>query len=253
MAPLGHRTFQLNQCRERDDVETGTEPHHKSIENGAKQRPVRKEHVPLHGPALLVPNHVSLVDPFLVAGGVSRVIHFLMFRNLFQKPLFRGFVTLMKAIPISEHDSPKEIMKSLLQARKQLEAGHLVCIFAEGEISRLGGATLGFKRGLDVILKGMENVPVIPVHLEGVWGSIFSFVGKKFLWKWPKKIPYPVTLSFGKPLLHTTSADVRQAVIQNFTVFNRRRRAVAPNDDAAVFTREKTAVFNRRVCALRNG
>lgn len=174
-------------------------------------RVVGQENVPLSGPALLVPNHVSLADPFLVSASISRLIRFVMFRGLFENRFIHPFVKTMDAIPISEADNPKEIMRSLLQARKKLEEGHLVCIFAEGQISRLGGATLGFKRGLDVILKGVD-VPVIPVHLEGVWGSIFSFEGKKFIWKWPRKIPYPVTVTFGAPLKNADPSQIRQAV-----------------------------------------
>lgn len=175
-------------------------------------RVIGRENVPLQGPALLVPNHVSMVDPFLVAGGLSRMVRFVMFRDFYEKPLIHPFVKLMDAIPISASDSPKEIMRSLLAARKKLQEGHLVCIFAEGEISRLGGALLGFKRGLEVILKDLD-VPVIPVHMEGVWGSIFSFQGKKFFSKWPKQIPYPVTVTFGKALRNTTPAEIRQAVM----------------------------------------
>ena len=57
------------------------------------------------------------------------------------------------------------------------------------------------------------DVPVIPVHLDRLWGSIFSFERGKFLWKWPKRIPYPVTVSFGTPMPASSSAhDVRQAI-----------------------------------------
>jgi acyl-[acyl-carrier-protein]-phospholipid O-acyltransferase/long-chain-fatty-acid--[acyl-carrier-protein] ligase len=56
-------------------------------------------------------------------------------------------------------------------------------------------------------------VPIIPVNLGGVWGSIFSFERGKFLWKLPHRIPYPVTVTFGNPMPSTTSAqEVRQAV-----------------------------------------
>jgi acyl-[acyl-carrier-protein]-phospholipid O-acyltransferase/long-chain-fatty-acid--[acyl-carrier-protein] ligase len=59
------------------------------------------------------------------------------------------------------------------------------------------------------------NVPIIPVHLDRVWGSIFSFERKKFIWKMPRQIPYPVTVSFGKPLPPAVkSDDVRQAVLE---------------------------------------
>src|SRR5207237_8104214 len=104
----------------------------------------------------------------------------------------------MKAVPISENDPPKEILRSLMMARQALEAGDLVCLFAEGQISRTGNL-LEFKRGFEVIVKGMD-VPVIPVNLDRVWGSIFSFEHGKVIFKMPRQIPYPVTVAFGKPL-----------------------------------------------------
>src|SRR5205807_4921240 len=105
------------------------------------------------------------------------------------------------------------ILRSLLVARKALEAGELVCIFAEGEISRTGNL-LEFKRGFEVIVKGL-NVPVIPVLLDRVWGSIFSFEHGKVLWKKPRRIPYPVTVTFGPPLNPPIEAAVvRQAVME---------------------------------------
>src|SRR2546421_13102946 len=70
-----------------------------------------------------------------------------------------------------------------------------------------------FKLGLEEISDGLE-VPVVPVHLDRVWGSIFSFEGGKFLRKWPKRIPYPVTVSFGKPMRQPTAHEVRQAILE---------------------------------------
>ena len=93
------------------------------------------------------------------------------------------------------------------------EAGHMVCVFAEGSISRTGNL-LPFKRGLEKIVDGLD-VPIIPVHLDRLWGSIFSFESGRFLWKWPKRIPYPVTVSFGKPMPSTSDAHaVRQALLE---------------------------------------
>ena len=87
----------------------------------------------------------------------------------------------------------------------------MVCIFAEGAISRTGNM-LPFHRGLEKIVEGTD-VPIVPVHLDRLWGSIFSFEGGRFFWKWPKRIPYPVTVSFGAPLPANTPAPaVRQAI-----------------------------------------
>ena len=62
---------------------------------------------------------------------------------------------------------------------------------------------LPFKRGMEKIVDGTD-VPIIPVHLDRLWGSIFSFASGKFFWKWPQRIPYPVTVSFGAPLPSNT-------------------------------------------------
>ncbi len=170
------------------------------------------EHVPVNGPALLVSNHLSMMDGFLVGVSVPRPVRFIMWRPYYEAKAFHWLFKTMKAIPISEKDPPKGILKSLMVARKALEDGEVVCIFAEGEISRTGNL-LEFKKGFEVILKGIE-APVIPVHLDRVWGSIFSFEHGKVLWKRPRQIPYPVTLTFGPPVARPINADsVRQAVL----------------------------------------
>jgi acyl-[acyl-carrier-protein]-phospholipid O-acyltransferase/long-chain-fatty-acid--[acyl-carrier-protein] ligase len=189
---------------------------------------VGQENIPSTGPALIIPNHVSYVDPFLVGGATSRMIRFMMFRGMFELPFIHPFVKFMDVIPISTSDSPKRILASLLQARRRLEEGHVVCIFAEGAVTRLG-QTLGFRKGFERIVKGLD-VPIIPVHLDRVWGSIFSFERKKFIWKMPRQLPYPVTVSFGKPLPPTVKSDeVRQAVLElGSQAFEQRLRDLKP-------------------------
>src|SRR5260370_39784296 len=74
------------------------------------------------------------------------------------------------------------------------------------------GVRLPLRRGMERIIKGVDG-PIVPVNLDGVWGSIFSFAGGRFLWKFPRRIPYPVRVTFGKPLASTATAqDVRRAV-----------------------------------------
>src|SRR5438067_13251447 len=109
----------------------------------------------------------------------------------------------MRAIPIAAR-SRTEITSSLERARDELTHGHVVCVFAEGSISRTGNL-LPFKRGFERIVHGLD-VPVIPVYLDRVWGSVFSFKGGRFFWKWPVRVPYPVTVAFGEPLPSTTTA-----------------------------------------------
>ena len=87
----------------------------------------------------------------------------------------------------------------------------MVCIFAEGGITR-NGQLQPFQRGLLRIVDG-TGCPVIPVYLDELWGSIFSFSGGRFFWKWPRRWPYPVSINFGQPLTDPDNVDqVRQAV-----------------------------------------
>lgn len=170
-----------------------------------------RENVPAKGGALLVPNHVSMVDAVLLIASIDRPIRFIMFKGSYDHWLVKPFAKIMRVIPISSQFRPREMIQSLRNATQALKDGEVVCIFPEGQMTRIG-QLLPFRRGMERIVKGVD-VPIIPVNLGGVWGSIFSFERGRFLWKLPHRIPYPVTVTFGKPMSATTSAqEVRQAV-----------------------------------------
>ncbi|HKM90521.1 MAG TPA: MFS transporter, partial [Candidatus Acidoferrales bacterium] len=170
-----------------------------------------RENLPQRGGALLVSNHMSWVDALLLTSASERPIRFLMFKDIYEHPLVYPFARLARAIPISSQLRPRDMIRSLREASDAIRAGEVVCIFAEGQITRVGHL-LPFRRGFERIMKGVE-APIVPVALDGVWGSIFSFERGRFLWKMPKKIPYPVVVSFGPPLPPTSTApEVRQAV-----------------------------------------
>jgi acyl-[acyl-carrier-protein]-phospholipid O-acyltransferase/long-chain-fatty-acid--[acyl-carrier-protein] ligase len=167
-----------------------------------------QENVPQRGPALLVANHTSHVDGLLIGACVQRFIRFLVWKPYFEMRPFRRFLRFAKAIPVG---GGRDAVRAIQAARQALQEGHVVCIFAEGAITRTGNL-LPFKRGMEKIVEGLD-VPVVPVHLDRLWGSIFSFEGGRFFWKRPKRIPYPVTVSFGAPMPAATPAhEVRQAI-----------------------------------------
>jgi acyl-[acyl-carrier-protein]-phospholipid O-acyltransferase/long-chain-fatty-acid--[acyl-carrier-protein] ligase len=168
-------------------------------------RVVGRENLPLHGPALLVANHVSFVDGLLILATTHRFIRFIAYKGIVQSRGLRWLSAIMKVIPISAEEGPRAMIGSLKEASKALEDGEVVCIFAEGQISRTG-QLLPFRSGAERILKG-SSAPVIPTHLDQVWGSIFSFSGKRFFSKIPRRIPYPVTVCFGKPLAADTPVE----------------------------------------------
>jgi acyl-[acyl-carrier-protein]-phospholipid O-acyltransferase/long-chain-fatty-acid--[acyl-carrier-protein] ligase len=174
-------------------------------------RIIGQEHVPKKGGALLVPNHVSFIDGLLLIAGLDRPIRFVVDAAYADHPLYKPFLKALHVIPISSQGGPRLILQALRRAGQALDDGEVVCLFPEGQITRTG-AMLPFRRGFERIVKG-RTVPVIPVHLDRVWGSIFSYVGGRFLTKWPERIPYPVTVSFGRPVpANTTAYELRRLV-----------------------------------------
>ena len=170
-----------------------------------------RENIPERGGALFVSNHMSWVDALLLIASTDRPIRFLMYEPIYKKRFIYPFARIMGCIPISSEQNPRDLIHSLRVASNAIESGEIVCIFAEGQMTRIG-QTLPFRPGFERIMKGVQ-APIIPVHLDNVWGSIFSFEGGRFLWKLPRRIPYPVTVSFGAPMPPTASApEVRQAV-----------------------------------------
>jgi acyl-[acyl-carrier-protein]-phospholipid O-acyltransferase / long-chain-fatty-acid--[acyl-carrier-protein] ligase len=176
-------------------------------------RSIGQENVPLEGPVLLVSNHVSYIDAVLITMANRRLVRFLMLRQFYELPVAHWIFKAMGCIPVSSSDGPKELVRSFQRAREYMLSGEAVCIFAEGGITR-HGQMQKFKKGFERMVDGVE-VPIVPVHLDEVWGSVFSFSGGKALFKWPKSIPYRVTVSFGKPLPPTATAfEVRQAILE---------------------------------------
>jgi len=166
-------------------------------------------HVPARGPALLVCNHLSHVDGALVGASLQRFIRFLVYKPYYEHWAVNPLLRMLKAIPVG---GGRAGLAAIDAARGELQRGHVVCIFAEGAISRTGNL-LPFKRGLERIVSGLD-VPIVPVYLDRVWGSVFSFKGGRFLWKWPARLPYPVTVAFGAPLpASTPAAEVRTALM----------------------------------------
>lgn len=170
-----------------------------------------RDNIPEKGGALFVSNHLSFVDAALLTASTDRFIRFVMFKGIYDHPLVWPFARIMKAIPVSSLLRPREMIRALREASEAIHNGEVVCIFAEGQITRIG-QMLPFRRGFERIMKDVD-APIIPVHLDGVWGSIFSFESRRFLWKIPRALPYPTTVSFGQPLPPTATAiEVRQAV-----------------------------------------
>lgn len=171
-------------------------------------RVLGRENVPSEGGALLTPNHVTFVDGLFVIAAIDRPVRFVVYADYFRRPILGWFLRSMRAIPISGDGGPKMILQAFREAGKALDEGELVCIFPEGQITRTG-MIQPFQRGLERIVKG-RSAPIIPVHIDRAAGSVFSPTRTRRL---PERIPFPVTVSFGRPVPAATAlGEVRRAI-----------------------------------------
>ncbi len=167
--------------------------------------------VPETGGVLLAPNHMSFVDGLFLMAAIDRPIRFLIEEEQYRRWWIRPLARMVGAIPVSSTGGTKEILRALRDAGEHLDAGEVVCVFPEGQITRTG-QTNPFRRGLERIAKGRRAV-IVPVHLDRVWGSLFSFSRGRFLRKLPESIPYPITVSFGAPAPpNTPVAELRRRI-----------------------------------------
>jgi acyl-[acyl-carrier-protein]-phospholipid O-acyltransferase/long-chain-fatty-acid--[acyl-carrier-protein] ligase len=151
------------------------------------------EHLPAGG-FLLLPNHITWVDAIVLQVACPRPIRYIIDQEFYHKPLLKPFLRLVHCIPIDTRRSRSAIRA----ATEKIAEGEVVCLFPEGQLER-AGTLLRLRRGYELIAHH-ANAKVVPVWLDQLWGSIFSFQGGRFFTKLPKRIPYRVTVAFGKPL-----------------------------------------------------
>ena len=131
------------------------------------------DHIPERGPALLVCNHVSYMDALIVGGSVRRPARFVMYHKIFRIPVLSFIFRTARAIPIAPaKEDPALLESAFAEVDRALAAGELVCIFPEGGLTS-DGEIAPFRRGVERILE-RRPVPVVPMAIRGLWGSIFS-------------------------------------------------------------------------------
>ena len=153
------------------------------------------------GGCLLLPNHITWVDAVVLQIACPRPIRFIIDESFYRQRLLHQILKTAGCIPIIQ----KKPRSALRAAADALHRGEIVCVFPEGQLSRTGTLTR-LQRGYQLITSS-SKVPAVPVWLDRLWGSIFSFRRGRFFTKWPERFPYKVTVAFGSPL-PPDSADV---------------------------------------------
>ncbi len=166
------------------------------------------ENLPAGG-ALLTCNHVSYIDALLVQTALDRPVRFMAFSGLQTKWWIRLAFRWFRVIPISS----ERARDGIREAVTAVKAGELVCIFPEGQLTRTG-TLQGIKKGFNLIAR-QANAPVVPAHLDGLWGSYFSFSGGRFFKKRPRFPAPPVSLHIGLPLdgQNTNPAELQETLL----------------------------------------
>ncbi len=162
-------------------------------------RPSGLENIPREGPAVVVCNHVSFMDPIILGGSVARPMRFVMYYKIFQMPFLRFIFKNAKAIPIASKQEDEELMNAAFESvDAELAAGNIVCIFPEGGLTNDGNVQK-FRPGIEKII-ARRPVPVIPVALGRLWGSWFSRQKGGGIRKIPGRLFARVAVIVGKPV-----------------------------------------------------
>ncbi len=159
------------------------------------------ENIPKTGAAILISNHVSYMDGPLIDAGVfaqcGRPVRYVIDADIYKVPGVHDLMKRARAIPISSNR--KSVEAAFDAISEGLRAGDLICIFPEGYLTFTGG--LGrFRPGIEWIIR-RDPVPVVPLSLSGLWGSVLS---RKYRGSWRRLIPrnpwQKVVVKCGSPI-----------------------------------------------------
>jgi acyl-[acyl-carrier-protein]-phospholipid O-acyltransferase/long-chain-fatty-acid--[acyl-carrier-protein] ligase len=153
-------------------------------------------HVPASGGAVVIANHLSYMDVVVLQLACPRPLRFMAYRGPGTGWLLDWIFRKAGVIALSA-EKPSQWLRDAVRA---LEQGELVCVFPEGGISRTG-QLMAIRKGFELMAR-RARVPVIPAAIDGLWGSVFSFSGNRYLWKSPRLLATPVCVAFGEPIPH---------------------------------------------------
>lgn len=170
--------------------------------------------IPDRGAAVIVCNHVSYVDAPLLAGAVRRPIRFVMHKDIHKIPVLNFIFRTSRTIPIaSAREDPELVERAFNAIREGLAAGDLLCVFPEGKLTS-DGEVADFRKGIERIV-GETPVPVVPMALCGLWGSLFSREGRGAFKRRRGPLWRRVVVRAGPPVApeQATAAALRERVL----------------------------------------
>jgi 1-acyl-sn-glycerol-3-phosphate acyltransferase len=122
--------------------------------------------IPRTGPALLVANHQSFLDPLAIGIATPRQLCYLARKTLFNQPQFGGYLRSVGCVPVDQEGFAREGLKTTLHLLKE---GKVVLVFPEGERTPTG-KMLPLKPGVHLLIK-KSGAPVVPVGIAGAFDA----------------------------------------------------------------------------------
>jgi len=156
------------------------------------------DHIPDEGPVIIASNHVSFADPLILGGMIRRPVNFVMYYKIYKIPVLNFIFRTGKAIPIAGRAEDPEILKNAYSSMHGvLDKEDVLGIFPEGGITH-DGEIQTFRHGVDKVV-AQQPVPVVPVALCHLWGSLFSRRDPLHKRR-PYKLWSLIELRIGKPI-----------------------------------------------------
>jgi 1-acyl-sn-glycerol-3-phosphate acyltransferase len=157
---------------------------------------------------------VSFVDAMIIAGCIRRPVRFVMYYKIFEMPVLNFVFRTAKAIPIAgKYEDESLLNKAFDDIDEALKEGDLVCIFPEGKLTKNGKMNT-FRDGVEKIIN-RQAVPVIPMTLQGLWGSAFSRQGSNIFYRLFKGFKSRIGLVVGEMVeAENVSAEKLQVTVQ---------------------------------------
>ncbi|MCS6771407.1 MAG: MFS transporter [Kiritimatiellae bacterium] len=177
-------------------------------------RAVGADSIPPHGGAILISNHASRLDPFLILTSQSRRILFVLPRSAYEASPFRSWLRALRAVPLGSGDPPETFAAVEKKALRTLESGGLVCLFADD--STLGKGPSWNGRPFVEQLAVRSRVPIIPVYISGMWNTPHSYFRDSRLLEWPDRgWRRHVAVAFGRAMTPPcTAPQIRNALME---------------------------------------